>query len=75
MSYINGDTLGLYLLATLDKFRRLGLARAIMTNIINEAYCSGLKYAILQSTPAGYSLYKQLGFKEYCTYKVFQYKA
>ena len=74
MSYINDDTLGLYMLATLYEYRRLGLARAIMTYIINNAYSEGLKYAILQATEAGYALYKELGFEEYCQYKVFEYK-
>lgn len=59
-SYDDGATVGIYWLATLPRFRSLGLGRAVMSAAL--AACPG-RPAVLVATAAGVPLYSSLGFR------------
>jgi len=49
--------------ATREEFQRRGLGRAVVTRALLDARHRGERYATLQSTTAGLSLYRGLGFR------------
>ena len=59
-----GGAIGLYSVATLPEHRRQGCAEAIARHALAQASAeSGEGPYVLQSTPAGYALYEQMGYR------------
>jgi ribosomal protein S18 acetylase RimI-like enzyme len=66
------DALGVYSLSTLPECRRLGYGEALLrAAVASEQARTGIKRIVLQSTDAGYSLYRRLGFKEVAKFSVY----
>jgi len=64
--------LGVYSLATMPGFRRRGYAEALLRAAAHEvSKRTGLTRVILQSTEAGYALYKRMGFREVTKFTVY----
>jgi ribosomal protein S18 acetylase RimI-like enzyme len=64
--------LGVYSLATMPAFRRRGYAEALLRAAVSEASKrTGLTRVILQSTDAGYALYKRMGFRDVTRFTVY----
>ena len=71
-SMVTGDNIGLYSVATLPQYRRLGFAEAIMRQVIDKARAnSGVRRTILQSTPSGLSLYEKMGYRTVTNFDVY----
>ena len=78
IAYLNGEPVassllhlgagvaGLYWIGTLPKARRQGIATALTRYTLQHAQSLGYHRAILQASDAGVSIYRSLGFKEYC---------
>ena len=62
---------GIHLVTTLEEARGKGIGTAITLAPLNEAKKLGYETAVLHSTEMGLDLYKQMGFKEYCTVELF----
>lgn len=61
---VAGDSIGLYSVATLPGYRRRGFGESITRHALQQATdSSGLERSILQSTPAGRSLYRRMGYQ------------
>lgn len=58
------DTAGVYMVATAPGARSRGLASELMHGVHARARARGLRACVLQSTPAGYSLYRRLGYRD-----------
>jgi ribosomal protein S18 acetylase RimI-like enzyme len=66
------DALGVYSLSTLPECRRLGYGEALLrAAVAAEQQRTGLRRVVLQSTDAGYSLYRRLGFHEVAKFSVY----
>jgi ribosomal protein S18 acetylase RimI-like enzyme len=64
--------IGVYSLATLPAFRRRGYGEALLrTAAAGVAERTGLKCMTLQSTEAGYELYKRMGFRDETRFTVY----
>ncbi|SEU22553.1 GNAT family N-acetyltransferase [Stigmatella erecta] len=63
LSLDEGDTAGIYLVATAPEARRQGLASEVMRGLLTAARGRGLAAAVLQSTPLGHGVYQRLGFR------------
>lgn len=63
-----GDVIGLYSVATLPDYRRLGYAEAIMRQVIEQA---GVPRTVLQSTRSGLSLYERMGYRMVTNFNVY----
>lgn len=61
----NKDISSLEFVATIDEYRRKGLARAICISAIDEAFKNGSKIISVRSFGEAKKLYKSLGFKIY----------
>jgi ribosomal protein S18 acetylase RimI-like enzyme len=66
------DALGVYSLSTLPECRRLGYGEALLRAAVAlEQQRTGIRPLVLQSTDAGYSLYRRLGFHEVAKFSVY----
>jgi ribosomal protein S18 acetylase RimI-like enzyme len=61
---MGGGAMGVYNVATVPGHRRRGYGEAVMRHALAEAESRhGIGKVLLQSTPAGFSLYKRMGFR------------
>jgi len=64
--------MGVYSLATLPEFRRQGYGEALLRDAVEEVRRrTGLTRLVLQSTDAGYRLYKRIGFHDVTKFTVY----
>jgi GNAT superfamily N-acetyltransferase len=67
-----GGSLGVYSLATVPDERRQGYGEALLrAAIASEQQRTGISQLALQSTEAGYSLYRRLGFRDVTNFSVY----
>lgn len=59
----DGDTVGVYHVATLSGARRRGIAGNLLILALREARASGCRWATLTATPEARPLYERLGFR------------
>jgi ribosomal protein S18 acetylase RimI-like enzyme len=63
--------LGVYSLSTLPEFRRRGYGEALLRQALErERARTGLEHTVLQSTDAGYSMYRRMGFRDVTKFSV-----
>jgi ribosomal protein S18 acetylase RimI-like enzyme len=68
----SADSLGIYSLATLPEDRHHGYGEALLRAAVErEQKRTGLTQLVLQSTEAGYSLYRHLGFRDVAKFSVY----
>jgi len=61
---IGGGALGVYNVATLPGYQRLGYGETVMRHALADVQRThGIERTILQSTPAGYRLYERMGYR------------
>jgi len=61
---MGGGAMGVYNVATVPGHRRRGYGEAVMRQALADAERRyGIERALLQSTPAGYQLYRRMGFR------------
>ncbi|OAS14399.1 GNAT family N-acetyltransferase [Paenibacillus oryzisoli] len=63
-AFQEGDTIGIYNVATVEAYRRRGIGSAMTAHAIREGQVSGAQLAVLQSSELGVNVYRELGFKE-----------
>lgn len=59
---------GIYNVATLHDVRERGIGTASTIIPLRDAYAEGYRVGVLQSSQMAMSLYRKLGFKEYCRF-------
>jgi GNAT superfamily N-acetyltransferase len=69
----SGDVVGVYAVATMPAWRRRGYAEAITRHALDQARLStGIECSVLQSTRAGLSLYRRMGYRQTTSVAVYQ---
>jgi predicted GNAT family acetyltransferase/ABC-type transporter Mla MlaB component len=71
--FVSNDIAGIYHVATMPAFRKKGIGRSITLAPLIQAREMGARFAVLQATSLGKSVYSSLGFIEYCTMGIFSY--
>ena len=71
LMFLNSESAGLYLIATLPEYRNKGFGREITKIALLDAKNSGYKIAVLQATKDAFEMYKKIGFKEYCNFDIY----
>ena len=71
MTLTRGADVSIQYVATPDRFRRRGLATALLRAILAGAYASGARTATLQASPDGRPVYERLGFRTVATLRGF----
>jgi ribosomal protein S18 acetylase RimI-like enzyme len=86
LGYLNGEPVaastlflaegvaGIYNVATLPEARRKGIGAALTVAPLLEARQLGYRAAILQSSQAGFPVYRRLGFEKLCEIEVFVFQ-
>jgi GNAT superfamily N-acetyltransferase len=57
------DYVGVFNVATPPEHRRRGYGAAITARVVSDGLAAGARWAWLQSSPAGYGIYEELGFR------------
>jgi ribosomal protein S18 acetylase RimI-like enzyme len=69
---VAAGAVGIYSLGTVPAFRRQGYGEALLRIAATETQLrTGLKKFVLQSTEAGYSLYRRMGFQDAAKFAVY----
>jgi predicted GNAT family acetyltransferase len=58
-----GDFVAIFNIATPAQFRGHGYGAAITARVVSDGLARGARWAWLQSSQAGYSVYERLGFR------------
>jgi predicted GNAT family acetyltransferase len=66
-----GGVAGIYHIATLPDKRGRGYGTAMTLAAAHAGHKEGHHVGVLFATPAGYGVYRRLGFKEYCRLDVY----
>jgi GNAT superfamily N-acetyltransferase len=68
----SADALGVYSLATHPSYRQRGFGEATMRAALEQVSReTGIRRVVLQSTEAGYPLYRRMGFRDVTRYSVY----
>ena len=63
-TFFQGETVGLYTIATLKEMRGRGYGQAITTRMLQEGKGRGCRVSVLTSSKLGLGVYSKLGFEE-----------
>lgn len=63
---------GVYFVMTVPEARRKGIGAAVTRFGLAEARALGSRIGVLQSSAAGRPVYERLGFRQYCTFNVYE---
>ncbi|XXF78416.1 GNAT family N-acetyltransferase [Myxococcaceae bacterium GXIMD 01537] len=75
LAHDEGDTTGIYLVATSEAARRRGLASEVMRGLMSAAHTRGRVAAVLQTTTQGHGVYRRLGFRDVDTWTNWVHRA
>lgn len=64
--WLDGDTVGLYNIGTVEAVRGRGIGYAVTASVLNIAHELGARQAILHASEIGRPVYERLGFVEVC---------
>ncbi len=71
--YLDSGVAGIYSVATLQHARGKGLGAAITLQPLQDARAMGYKVGVLQASSMGHSVYKRLGFKDFCQFEIYMH--
>jgi GNAT superfamily N-acetyltransferase len=71
MLFLAGGVAAMYNVATLPHVRRQGVGAAVTLAALVDARTLGYRIGVLQSTQMGQHVYHNLGFQEYCRFKLY----
>ncbi|SFI37306.1 Ribosomal protein S18 acetylase RimI [Paenibacillus sp. UNC496MF] len=60
----DGETIGIYNVATSEGFRRRGIGSVLTAHAVREGQAAGGRLAVLQASGMGLNVYRQLGFRD-----------
>ncbi|HXV99358.1 MAG TPA: hypothetical protein VEC93_13125 [Anaerolineae bacterium] len=68
---LDSGVAGIYAVATIPEARNKGIGRIMTVIPLLEAKQMGYRVGILQASSMGYPIYKKIGFKEVCKYRLY----
>ncbi|MDQ3822084.1 MAG: GNAT family N-acetyltransferase, partial [Actinomycetota bacterium] len=71
VGYVEDDAVGVFNVATPPEHRRRGFGATLTARAARDGFAAGAQFAWLQSSPAGESVYRRMGFRQVDTYNVF----
>jgi GNAT superfamily N-acetyltransferase len=73
-SFFGAGVAGIYFVMTVPAARRQGIGAAVTLIALQEAHGLGYRIGVLGSSLPGYSVYKRLGFEEYCRVNLYEWR-
>ena len=70
-----GDLAGIYHVVTLRRARGRGIGKAMTTTALRHAKNTGATHAALQSSELGLSVYRAIGFVQYCDLTLYDWRS
>ncbi len=68
---LDSGVAGIYAVATIPQARRKGIGRIMTVTPLLEARQIGYRVGTLQASSMGYPIYKKIGFKDVCKYRLY----
>jgi len=72
--FMGAGVAGIYFVFTLPEARRQGVGAAITSAALQDARRFGYRIGVLGASSMGYSVYRRLGFQEYCHIDIYEWK-
>ncbi len=73
-SFFGAGVVGVYFVFTVERARRRGIGAGITLATLREARDLGYSVGVLGSSEMGYSVYRGLGFEEYCRIGLYEWR-
>jgi ribosomal protein S18 acetylase RimI-like enzyme len=71
--YLDQEVAGIYFVGTVPSARRRGIGTWMTFLALQDARALGTRWSVLHASPLGRSLYRRLGFEEYCTLGIYMF--
>lgn len=72
--FLGTGVAGIYFVFTLPHARRQGIGAAITLAALQDARRRGYRIGVLGSSSMGYPVYQRLGFQEYCSLDIYEWR-